>query len=121
MEPAQRKRWLAIPDAAIELGVSEATLRTWCNARPPRIEHKREGTRGRKKLGTILIDRAVIEAHNAKQTIKPATAANRLQPCRPKRQRVFCPHQNRHIEVLVEQAECSSNRVAEGYSGALSP
>jgi hypothetical protein len=44
LEGAQR-RWLTIPQAAIELGISEAAVRTLCKSR--RIEHKREGTRGR--------------------------------------------------------------------------
>jgi excisionase family DNA binding protein len=60
-------RWLTIPEAAPQLGVSEATLRTWCKAH--KIEHKREGTRGRGGHGTILIEQAVIEAHNAEQRV----------------------------------------------------
>src|SRR5687767_4544297 len=77
------KRWLTVPEAAIELGVGEGTVRTWCNARPPKIEHKREGTRARGCRGTVLIDRAVIEAHNERQTCRP----NATRPSIPERRR----------------------------------
>ena len=74
------KRWLTVPEAAIELGVSASTVRTLCNARPPKIEHKREGTWGRGCRGTILIDRAIIEAHNQRQAYRPATPRAVLIP-----------------------------------------
>jgi hypothetical protein len=68
-------RWLTVPEAAPELGISENSLRTMCNGVPPRIEHKREGTRGRSGKGTILIERSVIEAHNAKRRFTAPEAA----------------------------------------------
>ena len=62
---AAKRRWLAVPQAALELDISEAAVRTLC--RNHKIEHKREGTRGRGRNGTILIERRVIEAYNAKR------------------------------------------------------
>jgi len=85
------QRWLNVPEAAIELGVSEEVVRRMCNARPPKIEHKREGTRGRGKLGTILIDRAVIEAHNAKRTYRPELPKASIVPQRRSRVTVVNP------------------------------
>ena len=66
LEGAQR-RWLTIRQAAIELGISEAAVRTLCRNR--KIEHKREGTRGRGGKGTILIERKVIESYNAQNRL----------------------------------------------------
>jgi hypothetical protein len=61
----------------IELGISEAAVRTLCRNR--KIEHRREGTRGRDRSGTILIERRVIEAYNAqRRRLKPGARFSSL-------------------------------------------
>jgi hypothetical protein len=88
--PAEYVRWLTVPEAAIELGISEAAVRTLCNNR--KIEHKREGTRGRGGKGTILIERSVIERHNAIQRVAPLVKAECNVRPRQKRPALRSPH-----------------------------
>jgi hypothetical protein len=85
-------RWLTIPDAARELGISKSTLRSWCNEKPPRIEHKREGTRGRGGKGTILIERAVIDAHNNRRRLVAAADDAKPFTVQHRKSRFFSPH-----------------------------
>lgn len=85
------KRWLTVAEASNELGVSQRVLRGWCNTYPPKIEHKREGSRGRGGAGTILIERAVVDAHNARQTFRPAPVAT-VVPQRRVRPALVNPH-----------------------------
>jgi len=89
LEGAQ-PRWLTIPQAAIELGISEAGVRTLCQNR--KIEHKREGTRGRGGKGTILIERKVIEAYNAQQRVTPLVKVEPRPTLLRKRRKVVSPH-----------------------------
>lgn len=85
-EPTQ---WLTPSQAAKRLGVSATTIREWCKAR--KIEHKREGERGRGKLGAILIEQRIIDAHNAAQII-PACQPRRADYSRCGRKPFVSPH-----------------------------
>ena len=84
------RRWLTIPQAAIELGISEAAVRTLCRNR--KIEHKREGTRGRGGKGTILIERKVIDAYNSQQRVTPLVKVEPRPTLLRKRRKVVSPH-----------------------------
>lgn len=71
---------LTLLEAAVELHVSEKTVRGMCHRGD--LEHFRVGSRGRNRKGKIFITRASIEAYKRKRTeeAKPEPEKPQRQP-----------------------------------------
>jgi hypothetical protein len=79
-EPKVPKAILTVPEAAIELRMSEDAVRDKCSNHE--IEHRREGTRGRGRKGTILIPRHAIDAYIAHEAVQQTTPPNMIPKVR---------------------------------------